>query len=100
MHVVSEVVSAGYGYCPSRFSALLFAQGVEVSATFFKQDSRFLSGLGRLTGSVSRAAAETHFVRRFKLADALSISHGRSFMCRATDASNVSLAASFVSSGR
>ena len=34
--------------------------------------SRFLRGLGRLTGSVSRAAAETHFVRRAKLAEALS----------------------------
>ena len=34
--------------------------------------SRFLRDLGRLTGSVSRAAAETHFVRRAKLGEALS----------------------------
>ena len=34
---MSEVVSAGYGDSPSRFSALLFAQRVGVSATLFKQ---------------------------------------------------------------
>ena len=54
MHVVSEVVSAGYGYCPSRFSALLFAQGVKVSATFFKQHFSALAhfALSKWVGSL------------------------------------------------
>ena len=45
VHVVSEVVAAGYRDCPSIFSSILFAQLVEVSATLFKQQFRALEHL-------------------------------------------------------
>ena len=43
VHVVCEVIAAGYGDCPRRFCAILFAQLVEVSATLFKHQFRALA---------------------------------------------------------